>query len=111
MASGNARLRTIKTTPPCGRSPTSPYSGALKNGVTILKTPEVNAKLEAAVAPINWRRRAKSLLTGRSLAEIILSETAGFQLERLLLIDRTSGVLLGNWTAREDDAEKIPGRR
>jgi len=39
MASGNARLRTIKTTPPCGRSPTSPYSGALKNGVTILKTP------------------------------------------------------------------------
>ncbi|MDQ8732696.1 OmpA family protein [Bradyrhizobium sp. LHD-71] len=64
---------------------------------------EVNAKLEAAVSPVNWRRRAKSVLTGRPLAEIILSETAGFQLERILLIDRASGARLATWTARDDE--------
>lgn len=67
---------------------------------------EINAQLEAAVSPVNWRRRVKSLVTGRPLAEIILSEAAGFQLERILLIDRTSGVLLATWTAREDETGK-----
>jgi outer membrane protein OmpA-like peptidoglycan-associated protein len=66
---------------------------------------DVNARLEAAVSPSNWRRRLKSLLTGRPLAEIILSETAGFRLERILLIDRTTGALLATWAAREDEAQ------
>jgi outer membrane protein OmpA-like peptidoglycan-associated protein len=67
---------------------------------------EINAKLEAAVSPLNWRRRAKSLLTGRPLAEVILSETAGFRLERILLIDRASGALLATWSARKDETGK-----
>ncbi|MCC7252132.1 OmpA family protein [Hyphomicrobium sp.] len=64
---------------------------------------DINAKLEAAVSPLNWRRRLKSLVTGRPLAEIILSEAIGFQLERLLLIDRTTGALLATWPARKGE--------
>ncbi len=71
---------------------------------------DINGRLEAAVSPLNWRRRVKSLLTGRPLAEIILSETAGFRLERILLIDRTTGALLAAWTAPEDEAPPDHGQ-
>lgn len=64
---------------------------------------DINARLEAAVSPLNWRRRVKSLVTGRSLAEIVLSEAIGFQLERLLLIDRATGALLATWPTRKDE--------
>ena len=87
--------------PITGRLVTTAVARAFRSFVA-----EINAKLEAAVSPLNWRRRAKSLLTGRPLAEIILSEAAGFQLERILLIDRASGVLLATWTARADEAGK-----
>jgi outer membrane protein OmpA-like peptidoglycan-associated protein len=83
--------------PITGRLVTAAVANAFRTLVA-----EVNARLEAAVTPNNWRRRAKSLLTGRPLADIILSETAGFRLERILLIDRASGALLGTWTAREE---------
>ncbi len=67
---------------------------------------DINARLEAAVSPLNWRRRIKSLVTGRPLAEIILSEAIGFQLERLLLMDRTTGALLATWPQRKGDGRK-----
>ena len=87
--------------PITGRLVTTAVAHAFRNFVA-----EINAKLEAAVSPPNWRRRAKSLLTGRPLAEIVLSEAAGFQLERILLIERASGVLLATWTAREGETGK-----
>lgn len=67
---------------------------------------DINARLEAAVSPLNWRRRIKSLVTGRSLAEIVLSEAIGFRLERLLLIDRATGALLATWPARKGEEQQ-----
>lgn len=67
---------------------------------------DINARLEAAVSPLNWRRRIKSLVTGRPLAEIILSEAIGFRLERLLLMDRTTGALLATWPQRKGEQQR-----
>lgn len=87
--------------PITGRLVATAVSRAFQRLVT-----EVNATLEAAVSLVNWRRRVKSLLTGRPLAEIILSEAAGFRLERVLLIERTTGALLATWPVREDEGRK-----
>lgn len=84
--------------PITGRLVSTAVARAFQNLVT-----DINARLEAAVSPVNWRRRVKSFVTGRSLAEIILSEAVGFRLERLLLIDRATGALLATWPDRKNE--------
>jgi outer membrane protein OmpA-like peptidoglycan-associated protein len=87
--------------PITGRLVATAVSRAFQRLVT-----DINASLASAVRPVNWRRRAKSLLTGRPIAEIILSEAVGFRIERMLLIDRVTGALLATWPAREDETRK-----
>lgn len=51
---------------------------------------------------IKWRFQAR--LSGKSYAEFLLLKTANFRVERLLLIDRQSGILIDQ-VSRDDDAE------
>lgn len=87
--------------PITGRLVSTAVARAFQNLVT-----DINARLEAAVSPLNWRRRIKSLVTGRPLAEIILSEAIGFRLERLLLMDRATGALLATWPQRKGEQQR-----
>ncbi|WP_139267580.1 MULTISPECIES: OmpA family protein [unclassified Beijerinckia] len=56
-----------------------------------------NQRVDALLSIRQWRWRLKSWTSGRSISEIALAETARPVLQRLLLLERKSGVLLGSW--------------
>ena len=69
---------------------------------------QLNNKLDSSLSVDRWRARIKAKLTGRSEAEVLLSEGAVFQIIELLLINRQSGLLIARAGA-EDDADSADG--
>lgn len=64
---------------------------------------QLNEKLDNGLSVDRWRARIKARMTGRSEAEILLSEGAAFEIKDLLLINRQTGLLL---TQAGPDAEQ-----
>ncbi|NJO36260.1 MAG: hypothetical protein HC871_00025 [Rhizobiales bacterium] len=61
---------------------------------------QLNTKLDSTLSVDRWRAKLKAALSGRSEAEILLSEGAAFEIVDLLLIDRQRGLLIAQ--ARQD---------
>ena len=57
----------------------------------------INQRLDALVSTHQWRLRFRSIVTGRSIAEIALSEAREATYARILLLERGSGRLLAHW--------------
>ncbi len=55
---------------------------------------QLNQKLDSSLSVDRWRARFKAKMTGRSEAEILLSEGAAFEITNLLLINRETGFLM-----------------
>ena len=72
----------------------------------------INQRLDRLVSTDQWRLRLKSIATGRSVAEIALSEARASSYQRILLLERGSGRLLAHWRPdgeREDNPELVSG--
>ncbi|MEZ5933306.1 MAG: OmpA family protein [Alphaproteobacteria bacterium] len=65
---------------------------------------QLNSKLDSTLSVDRWRAKLKATLSGRSEAEVLLSEGAAFEIVDLLLIDRQSGLLIAQ--ARQDGEEE-----
>ena len=65
---------------------------------------QLNARLDSSLSVDRWRTKLKAKLTGRSEAEILLSEGAAFEIIELLLINRQSGMLIARAGAGADQA-------
>lgn len=55
---------------------------------------QLNSKLDSTLSADRWRAKFKAKLSGRSEAEVLLSEGATFEIVDLLLINRQSGLLI-----------------
>ncbi|MDH3659802.1 MAG: hypothetical protein OEU92_07205 [Alphaproteobacteria bacterium] len=55
---------------------------------------QLNTKLDSTLSVDRWRAKIKAKISGRSEAEILLSEGAAFEIVDLLLINRQSGLLI-----------------
>ncbi|MGI9436421.1 MAG: OmpA family protein [Geminicoccaceae bacterium] len=64
---------------------------------------QLNQKLDSSLSIDRWQARIKATLTGRSEAEILLSEGAVFEIADLLLINRQSGLLLAKAGSDAED--------
>ena len=64
---------------------------------------QLNQKLDSSLSVDRWRARIKAKMTGRSEAEILLSEGAAFEITDLLLINRETGFLIAQASS---DAEQ-----
>ena len=68
-------------------------SAAVRNAFRDL-VEQLNQKLDSSLSMDRWRTRIKAKMTGRSEAEILLSEGAAFEITDLLLINRETGLLV-----------------
>ncbi|MGI9451652.1 MAG: OmpA family protein [Geminicoccaceae bacterium] len=68
-------------------------SAAVRNAFKDL-VDQLNQKLDSSLSMDRWRARFKAKMTGRSEAEILLSEGAAFEITDLLLINRQTGFLI-----------------
>lgn len=55
---------------------------------------QLNRRLDSTLSVDRWRARLKATISGKSEAEVLLSEGAAFEIIDLLLINRHSGVLI-----------------
>ncbi len=55
---------------------------------------QLNEKLESGLSARRWHAWLKARMTGRSEAEILLSEGAAFEIINLMMIDRQTGLLI-----------------
>ncbi len=55
---------------------------------------QLNGRLDSTLSVDRWRAKVKATISGRSEAEVLLSEGAAFEIIDLLLINRYSGVLI-----------------
>ena len=55
---------------------------------------QLNTRLDSTLSVDRWRAKVKAKMSGRSEAEILLSEGAAFEIVDLLLINRKSGLLI-----------------
>lgn len=72
----------------------------------------INQRIEALVSTNQWRLRFRSIVTGRSIAEIALSEAREATYARILLLERGSGRLLAHWrpgAVGQDNPDLISG--
>jgi len=65
---------------------------------------QLNSRLDSSLSVDRWRTKVKAKLTGRSEAEILLSEGAAFEIIELLLINRQSGLLIARAGAESEEA-------
>jgi|GEM_PF-2969540 len=63
---------------------------------------QLNSRLDSTLSVDRWRAKIKATLSGRSEAEILLSEGAAFEIVDLLLINRQSGLLIAQAVADAD---------
>jgi outer membrane protein OmpA-like peptidoglycan-associated protein len=64
---------------------------------------QLNSKLDSTLSVDRWRAKVKAKLSGRSEAEILLSEGAAFEIVDLLLINRQSGLLIAQAVVDDDE--------
>ena len=72
----------------------------------------INQRLDALLSTNRWRLRLRSIVTGRSVAEIALNEARAGSFARILLLERGSGRLLAHWSPGErtvDNPDLISG--
>ncbi len=62
-------------------------------------------RLNALTSAELWVGRAKSLATGRPISEFVLAGGQSLRVDRLLMIERGSGILVADWT-REGEADE-----
>jgi len=76
-----------------------------------LLTERINTQLEDSFSANNWKRKIRSLLGGVKEEELLLSELESIsQVEQVLVIEKNSGVLLGQYTKRETiDKDMVSG--
>lgn len=55
---------------------------------------QLNSRLDSTLSVDRWRAKLKATISGRSEAEVLLSEGAGFEIIDLLLINRHTGLLI-----------------
>lgn len=55
---------------------------------------QLNSRLDSTLSVDRWRAKLKATISGRSEAEVLLSEGAAFEVIDLLLINRHSGLLI-----------------
>src|SRR5215469_234391 len=65
----------------------------------------LNQLLENSLSVHRWRWRVEGWRTGKPLAEVVLLRTLIFRVERVLLVDRNSGLLLASASASGVSAE------
>lgn len=65
---------------------------------------QLNSKLDSTLSVDRWRAKVKAKLSGRSEAEILLSEGAAFDVVDLLLINRQSGLLIAQAVVDDDES-------
>jgi len=78
--------------PITGRLVTAAVAGAFRDLVETL-----NKRIDALASANAWRLRARSFITGRSMAEIALAESDAAHLKRALLLERGSGHVVAVW--------------
>lgn len=85
--------------PMMGRLVTTAVAASFRDLVETL-----NARIDGLVSAHAWRLRLRALVTGRSMAEVALTEVETGKLKRALLLERGSGRVLAAWppTERED---------
>ena len=64
---------------------------------------QLNKRLDSTLSVDRWRAKLKAMVSGRSEAEILLSEGAAFEIADMLLIDRLSGLLIAQSGPDADD--------
>jgi len=72
----------------------------------------INRRLDSLLSTSHWKLRLQSLTSGRPMAEIALSQAASATFQRILLLERGSGILLAHWSAgaaHADNPEMISG--
>lgn len=65
----------------------------------------INQLLENTLSVHSWRWRVEAWRTGKPLAEVVLLRTLIYRVERVLLVDRNSGLLLASASASGVSAE------
>ncbi len=60
----------------------------------------INQRLDALLSTRQWQWRLQSLMSGRPLNEIALAAAHGAIVERILVLERGSGLLLASWSRR-----------
>jgi flagellar motor protein MotB len=65
----------------------------------------LNQLLENSLSVHRWRWRVEAWRTGKPLAEVVLLRTLIYRVERVLLVDRNSGLLLASASASGVSAE------
>jgi len=66
---------------------------------------QLNTKLDSTLSIDRWRAKVKAIISGRTEAEVLLSEGAAFEIVELLLINRQSGLLMAQATVDGDRGE------
>ncbi len=64
---------------------------------------QLNSQLDSTLSVDRWRAKIKAKLSGRSEAEILLSEGAAFEIVDLLLVNRQSGLLIAQAVADDEE--------
>ena len=75
-------------------------SASVADGIRRI-TENIAERIDALISARRWTWRAKSLLTGRSVAEIALSEAQRARVLRVLCLGRGSGQLIAIWPEAE----------
>ncbi|MGE3245957.1 MAG: OmpA family protein [Beijerinckiaceae bacterium] len=66
----------------------------------------LNAKIDALMSARSWRWRIRSLMTGRPVSEIALAEAHRPIVSKILVVERTTGLLLAYWDKDGDTGKK-----
>jgi outer membrane protein OmpA-like peptidoglycan-associated protein len=77
-------------------------SASVADGIRRI-TENIAERIDALISARRWTWRAKSLLTGRSVAEIALAESQRARVLRVLCLERGSGQLIAIWPEAEAD--------
>lgn len=75
-----------------------------------LLSERVNKQVENSFSVKSWKRRLKSWFTGVEEQDLILSELGDATIEQVFIIEKNSGILLGNYSKTETiDKEMFSG--
>jgi len=86
--------------PITGRLVSSAVSNAFRN---LLEN--INARLDSLLSPQAFKLRIQSIFSKHSYAELVLAHLQMGQLQKLLIVDRYSGILQAGWAVEHDELE------
>jgi len=86
--------------PITGRLVSSAVTNAFRN---LLEN--INARLDSLLSPQAFKLRIQSIFSKHSYAELVLAHLQMGQLQKLLIVDRFSGILQAGWAIEQDDLD------